>query len=840
MISRRNEPDLSQEPMSPLDGPPVDIPVDEPLPDATNPDGSMDVPIDEPQKPDQVAPAFGANLAEYMEESALMLLGGELKGMYDDDKLSRQDWEKTYKMGLEFLGMKFEDKTKPWPGACGVQHPVIAEAVVRFQSNAIMEIFPSDAGPVKSKIVGDITPDKEDQADRVTEHMNWTLTEQISGYRLETEKLLFGLGLAGCAVRKIYQDPVYGRPALQYIPAEDFIIPYGSSSLETAPRYAHYFKLAKNDLRRLQIPMDETQSAFYRDIDLGEPPMLSATSDLQDKKDKIAREVQMSVQSDFYEMIETHVDLVLDGDEDPNGIALPYVVTFEYHSSTIIGIRRNWLETDKRRLKVAHFAKYDFIPGIGAYGIGLTHLIGAIAKGSTALLQQLVDAGSLANLSGGFKTKEIRIKDTGPILPGEWRDAEGTMGELAKGFFVLPYKDPSSVLYELLKELVDLGRRMGSIADIDVGDMSSQAPVGTTLAIMERSLKIMSAVQARIHTSLHDEFKILKRVIQDNLPDEYPYDVHGASRTIKKTDYSGIDVVPVSNPNSATMAERVLQYQAATQLAAQFPQGYDMAELHREFLRILGIKNVDKILPQKDKVPLLDPVQENLNLSTGKPVKVFESQNHDAHIQTHMSYLKDPLVAQLMGQNPQAQAIMGAIQSHVTEHLAFKWRSDLEQQLGTPLPGIGMPLPPDMESSLSLAIAEAAQQVLQADQQKAQAQQAAQQAQDPILQIEKQKLIVEHEKVNQKRESDQMKVQADMEKSQAREQTERMRIAQQGQAANQSVQASAGKDAQNLQLELRRLTMEQEEGKARIAEILARIDQMQYEQEHPQVVNRPN
>lgn len=821
---------------------PQDIAVDgeslEPQPDA---EGNITIDLD-PQLPEnpQDAPAFNDNLALFMDEGTLLSLGMDLGRMYEEDKRSRGDWEKTYTDGLEYLGTSYKVNTEPWAGACGVTDPLITEALVRFQSNAIMEIFPSEAGPVKTKIIGDITKDKEEQSGRVLEYMNWTLTEQLPGYRIGKEKLLFGFGFSGAGFVKCYYDGVRRRPAAEYVPAEHFIMPYGATDLESAPRYTQYMAIPRNELRKLQVYGGPKDEGLYRDIDLGEPTQV--IDEVQNKLDKLTREINLLTQPDTYELLEMHVDCDLPGFEDTktiidpdtgepvvvqSGVALPYIITFEQHTNRILSIYRNWDADDDRRTKLLHFAQYNFIPGPGAYGYGLIHLIGSLSRGSTFILRQLIDAGTLANLPAGYKSDSARVKhDDTPLRPGEWRTANVVQGKLADAFFPLPYKEPSPTLLQLRGELVEMGRRLGSTADLDVGDMSGQAPVGTTLALLERNLKIMSAVQARIHSSLHDEFKILKRVIKENLPDEYPYDVHGASRKIKKLDFDGIDVVPVSNPNSATMAERILQFQAVTQLMGQFPQGFDIPEALRMFVQVLGIKGGEKLVPDKDDVALMDPVSENQSIITGKPVKVFAEQNHQAHIKTHMAFKQDPMIAASMGQNPQAQVLAAALDAHITEHIGFAYRDEIQKKLGVPLPAMGQPMPPDVEASLSAAVSMAAQDLLTEDQQKQAQQQAQQQAQDPVLQLQKQELAIKAQGVQQKAQSDQARIASEAQKEQARQETERMRITSQHQTALSAQQQKAQVDAVQLQIEVEKLNQARVQQDAEMGKLRAEITQL--------------
>jgi len=649
----------------------------------------------------------------------------------------------TYVDGLELLGMKIEDRTEPWPGACGVYHPLLSEALVKFQAETIMETFPA-AGPVKTQIIGKETPEKKDAAIRVQEDMNYQLTDVMTEFRPEHERMIWGLGLAGNAFKKVYFDPSLNRQVSMFIPAEDIVVPYGASNLETSPRVTHVMRKTENEVRRLQV------AGFYRDIDLGEP---NNTFDEVEKK--IAEKMGFSASSDDrYKLLEMHVDLDLPGYEDvdddgePTGIALPYVVTLEKGSMEILAIRRNWDPEDKTKQKRNHFVHYGYVPGFGFYCFGLIHLVGAFAKSGTALIRQLVDAGTLSNLPGGFKTRGLRVKgDDTPIAPGEWRDVDVPSGVMKDNIMPLPYKEPSQVLYSLLGTIVDEGRRFASAADMKVADMSGQAPVGTTLAILERTLKVMSAVQARVHYAMKQELKLLKVIIADYTPEDYDYEpVEGSSRA-KKSDYDCCEVIPVSDPNAATMAQKIVQYQAVLQLAQQAPQIYNMPQLHRQMLEVLGIKNASKLVELDDDAKPRDPITENMDVFKGKPVKAFIYQDHEAHIMAHQNFLQDPMTAAMMGQNPQAQAIMGALQAHMAEHYGFKYRQQIEQEMGAPLPYIKdgqdeEQLPEEYEVQLSRLVAQASTQLLQKHQQEAAQAQAQQQAEDPIIQMQKQELDI--------------------------------------------------------------------------------------------------
>ena len=697
---------------------------------------------------------FDANLAEYISEKDLTQLVGDLVSDFDDDLSSRKDWMQTYVDGLELLGMKIEERSEPWPGACGVYHPLLSEALVKFQAETIMETFPA-AGPVRTEIIGKETPEKKQSALRVQDDMNHQLLDVMTEFRPEHERMIWGLGLAGNAFKKVYFDPALDRQVSMFIPAEDIVVPYGASNIETASRVTHVMRKTENDVRRLQ------QAGFYRDVDLGEP-----NNSFDEVEKKIAEKMGFSVTSDDrYKLLEMHVDIDLPGYEDededgePTGIALPYVVTLEKGSMEVLSIRRNWRPEDKRKQKRNHFVHYGYVPGFGFYCFGLIHLVGAFAKSGTALIRQLVDAGTLSNLPGGFKTRGLRVKgDDTPIAPGEWRDVDVPSGAMRDNIMPLPYKEPSQVLYSLLGTIVEEGRRFASAADMKVSDMSGQAPVGTTLAILERTLKVMSAVQARVHYSMKQELKLLKEIIRDYTPDEYSYEpVEGTSRA-KKEDYDSCDVIPVSDPNAATMAQKIVQYQAVLQLAQGAPQLYNLPLLHRQMLDVLGIKNAQKLVPMPDDEKPQDPITENMDAFKGKPIKAFLYQDHEAHLMSHQNFLQDPLTAAMLGQNPQAQQIVAGLQAHMAEHFGFKYRQQIEQELGAPLPYIKEDdeegIPEEYEVQLSRLIAQASSQLLQKNQQQAAQQQAQQQAEDPIIQMQKQELEIKSQDMQRKAAKD--------------------------------------------------------------------------------------
>ncbi len=677
---------------------------------------------------------FNVNLAEIMSESDIQSLAGDLAEDIDNDIASRKDWEEMYRDGITLLGLKFEERTEPWDGACGVFHPMITEAVVRFQSDTIMETFPAK-GPCRTQIIGKETPEKKEAAVRVQEDMNYQLTEKMPEYRPEHEKMLWNLPGTGSAFKKVYYDPSLQRQVSIFIPAEDVILPYGVSEINTCHRITHRMRKTKNDLLKL------INAGFYCDVELGEPTKY--TSDIQERKDK---ETGFSATfDDRFELYESHVDLDLPGYEDKDedgeltGIALPYVVTMIRGTNQVLAIRRNWKEEDSLKLKRHHFVHYQYIPGYGAYGFGLFHLIGGYAKSATSIMRQLVDAGTLSNLPGGLKARGLRIKgDDTPIAPGEFRDVDVGSGAIRDNILPLPYKEPSQVLASLMDRIVEEGRRFAATSDMKIADMSNQAPVGTTLAILERTLKVMSAVQARVHYSMKQELQLLAGIIRDYTDDEYTYEPEEGNSRAKRSDYSMVDVLPVSDPNAATLSQRVVQYQAVIQLAQQAPQIYNLPVLHRQMLEVLGIKHADKLVPLEEDQKPADPVSENQNALRGKPLKAFIYQDHEAHIKVHTSAMQDPIVQQLIGQNPQAQAIMGSMQAHIAEHVGYAYRQKIEIALGISLPGEEDQLPEAMEKEISRLMAEAATQVLAQSQAQVAQQQAQQNAQDPVLQIQMQ------------------------------------------------------------------------------------------------------
>jgi hypothetical protein len=722
-------------------------------------DGSMEITIQPGKEQDD---EFNDNLAEDMDEGQLTELSGDLIGEYDADINSRKDWLTTYVDGLELLGLKVEDRTEPWPGACNVYHPLMTEALVKFQAETMMETFPA-AGPVKTLVVGKQTKEKEDAAERVKDDMNYQLTDMMPEYRPEHERMLWGLGLAGNAFKKVYYDPSLERQVSMYIPAEDIVVPYGASSLEMAERVTHVMRKTKNELHKLQV------AGFYRDVDLGEPFL-----DIDEAEKKIAEKLGFNpTEDDRYKILEMHVNIDLENGDSEDGIALPYVITIEKGTGTILAIRRNWNPDDKLKAKRQHFVHYGYIPGFGFYCFGLIHLIGAFAKSGTMILRQLVDAGTLANLPGGLKSRGLRIKgDDTPIAPGEWRDVDVPSGAVRDNILPLPYKEPSQVLNQLMNQIIEEGRRFASAADMKVSDMSANSPVGTTLAILERTLKVMSAVQARIYYAMKQEFKLLKGIIRDYTPKEYSYDPEVGDRRAKQADYDNVDVIPVSDPNAATMSQKVVQYQAVMQMAQQYPQIYDLPELNKQMLEVLGIKNIGKLIPSADDQKPKDPVSENMAIINGKPVKAFIYQDHQAHIQVHMAAMQDPKIMQIVGQNPMAQTIQAAAMAHINEHIAFEYRKQMEEQLGVPLPNPNETLPEDVELELSRLTAAAAQKLLAKDQAEVQQQQIQQQQQDPLIQMQQQELAIKQQEVQIKAQ----KTMADIQLDQAKLELEKLKI----------------------------------------------------------------
>ena len=730
--------------------PDIEIEIEDPESVKIGIDG-MEIEIEPAEPSDE---DFDANLAEYMSEGDMTEIAGDLLGDFEDDISARKDWIQTYVDGLELLGMKIEERTEPWEGACGVYHPLLSEALVKFQAETIMETFPA-AGPVKTLIIGKETQEKKDAAQRVQDDMNYQLTDVMTEYRPEHERMIWGLGLSGNAFKKVYFDPALDRQVSMFIPAEDIVVPYGASSLEQSPRVTHVMRKTENEVKRLQF------AGFYRDVELEEP-----SGALDEVEKKIAEKMGFRATSDDrYKLLEMHVDLDLPGYEDEEdgektGIALPYVVTIEKGTQTILSIRRNWRPEDDTHQKRNHFVHYGYVPGFGFYCFGLIHLVGAFAKSGTSLIRQLVDAGTLSNLPGGFKTRGLRVKgDDTPISPGEFRDVDVPSGAIKDNLMTLPYKEPSQVLYSLLGTIVEEGRRFASAGDMKIADMSANAPVGTTLAILERTLKVMSAVQSRIHYSMKQELKLLKEIIRDYTPPDYNYEPEEGSPRAKQSDYDLVTVIPVSDPNAATMAQKIVQYQAVLQLAQGAPQIYNLPQLHRQMLDVLGIRNPQKLIPLQDDQKPKDPISENMDVLMGKPLKAFIYQDQDAHIMAHTNFLQDPTTAAVIGQNPMANQITAGLQAHIAEHFGFKYRQMIEQQLGAPLPYLKDEedtIPEEYEVQISRLVAQASTQLLQQNQAQAAQQQAQQQMQDPIIQMQMQELQIKQQEVQRKIQKDQM------------------------------------------------------------------------------------
>jgi len=740
----------------------------------------------------ETAEDFDANLAEYIDEKELTQLASDLIADYEEDVASRKDWLQTYVDGLELLGMKIEERSEPWEGACGVYHPLMSEALVKFQAETMQATFPA-AGPVKTQIIGKETPEKKAAALRVQEDMNYQLTDVMTEYRPEHERMLWGLGLSGNAFKKVYFDPQMDRQTSIFVPAEDLVVPYGASDLESSPRITHVMRKTENQVRQLQV------AGFWRDVDLGEPD-----GALDEVEKKIAEKMGFrATTDDRFKILEICVDLDLKGYEhkdengEPTGIAIPYIVTVDKQSQKVLAIRRNWEPDDETYQKRQHFVHYGYIPGFGFYCFGLIHLVGAFAKSGTSLIRQLVDAGTLSNLPGGFKARGMRVKgDDTPIAPGEFRDVDVPSGTIKDNLMTLPYKEPSQTLLALLNQIVEDGRRFANVADMQISDMSANSPVGTTLAILERTLKVMSAVQARIHYSMKQELKLLKVIIADYTPEDYDYDPTEGSRRAKKSDYDNVDVIPVSDPNAATMAQKIVQYQAVLQLAQSAPQMYNMPLLHRQMLDVLGIKNANKLIPMEEDQKPTDPISENQNILMGKPVKAFLYQDHQAHITVHMAAMQDPHIAQLLQNNPNAKQIQAAAMAHINEHLGFEYRKQMEKQLGMSLPaqydesGEENHMDPEVEARLSPLLAQAAQQLLQTNQAQVAQQQAQQQAQDPIVQMQQQELQLKAQELQLKQEKQKIEAAAKADQLDI----ERERIASQERIAGAQIGAKVEND----------------------------------------------
>ena len=753
-------------------------------------DGGMIIDF-EPDKQNIMAEDFDSNLADYMDESTLNELGGDLISQYQADKDSRSEWEESYVKGLDQLGLKIEERTTPWAGACGVFHPMLSEAVIRFQSQSIAEMFPAQ-GPVRTKIVGKLTEDKTKQAGRVQDYLNYLLTHEMSEYRTETEKMLFSLPLAGSAFRKVYYDPNLERPASIFVPAEDVVVNYGASDLETCQRATHVMHKSSNEVRKMQV------AGFYRDIDIPEPA--DNQSDIRKKYDEMTGESRTYNYDDRHTILEMQVDLDLEGYEDmvdgkQTGIALPYVVSIDYPSGQVLSIRRNYFQDDPKKLRRMHFVHYQYLPGLGFYGFGLIHMVGGLAKSATSILRQLVDAGTLSNLPGGLKARGLRIKgDDTPIMPGEFRDVDVPGGAIRDNITFLPYKEPSGTLYQLLQNIVEEGRRFASMNDMKVSDMNNQAPVGTTLALLERNMKVMSAVQARLHASMRKEFEILVGIVRDFTQPAYPYEMDD-DEFIKVEDFDNrVDVLPVSDPNASTMAQRIMQYQAAMQLATSAPQIYNMPELHRQMLETLGIRNVEDIIPDTDDVKPVDPVTAVQNLINGKPVKAFSFQDHEAHIETVVAAQQNADILEQLGQSPNQNAILANASAYVNEHLTMMFRKQVEEEMGIPLPPEGEPLPPEVEKRISDLVAEAAQRVAITSQAKQQQARIQEQQQDPLLQMKDREIAVKEADVQRKIAVDTAKIQLDAEKAENRDEIERERIASQEQIAGVKIGQDIARD----------------------------------------------
>ncbi len=768
-------------------------------------DGGMIIDFD-PNAMEVGDQGFDSNLADFMDDDVLNEIGNELVSAYNGDKESRADWEETYTKGLDQLGLKIEERTQPWAGACGVFHPMLSEAVIRFQSQSITEMFPAQ-GPVKTKIVGKITDDKEKQARRVQDYLNYLLTYEMSEYRTETEKMLFSLPLAGSAFRKVYFDPSLNRPSSIFVPAEDVVVNYGASDLETCERATHVMRKSSNTIRKMQV------NGFYRDIEL--PAGSQNTSDITKKYNDITGEQDTYNYDQSHTILEMQVDLDLEGFEDTDakgeqtGIAIPYVVTIDYPSGIILSIRRNYYEDDANKLRRMHFVHYQYLPGLGFYGFGLIHMVGGLAKSATSILRQLVDAGTLSNLPGGLKARGLRIKgDDTPIMPGEFRDVDVPGGAIRDNITFLPYKEPSGTLYQLLQNIVEEGRRFASISDMKISDMNSQAPVGTTLALLERNQKVMSAVQARLHASMRKEFDILVGIVKDFTEPSYPYEMD-EEEFIKGSDFDNrVDILPVSDPNAATMAQRIMQYQAAMQLAQSSPEMYNLPELHRQMLDVLGIEDVDAIVPDTDDIQPVDPVTAVQNLINGKPVKAFINQDHEAHIATMLSTQQNPEIMQIVQQSPKAPVILAAASDYVNQHLTMQFRKQVEQEMGVELPPEGEPLPADVEKRISALVAQAAQRVAGTSQQRAEQERIEKQQQDPLIQMKEREVSIKEGELQRKAAEDQGRLQLDAEKAARRDQLERERMKSQNELAGIKIGQQIASDLLDEENESRKQTRE--------------------------------
>jgi len=762
-------------------------------------DGSMEITLIPDLLEDEVV-EFSANLAEYMDDNELAALATELVECVEGDITSRADWAQTFVKGMEVLGFEYEERSEPWENACGAYSNVLAEAVIRFQAETMSETFPA-AGPVKTKILGKETKEKAEAAERVRADMNYELTERMIEYRPEHERMLYSLGLAGSAFKKVYYDPTIERQMAVYLPAEDVVVPYGASHIESAERVTHIMRKTKNEVLRLQA------AGFYRDIELSDPePYIS---DIAQKK---AEDAGFELtDDDRYALYEIHADLIIDMD-DKDGLAKPYVVTIEQSSGEVLAVRRNWDEDDPRACKRNHFVHYVYVPGFGFYGLGLIHIIGGYARAGTSLIRQLVDAGTLSNLPGGLKARGMRVKgDDTPIGPGEWRDVDVPSGAIRDNIMPMPYKEPSQTLMALLDKITNEGRRLGAVADMNISDMSANAPVGTTLALLERTLKPMAAVQARVHYAMKQEFKMLKAIIAAYAPEEYEYEPNRGDVTARRADYEMVDVIPVSDPNSSTMAQRVVQYQAVLQMSQSAPQIYDLPQLHRQMIEVLGVKNADKLVPTRDDANPKDPISENMDALISKPMKAFIYQDHDAHIAAHTSFMQDPMIAQTIGQNPQAQQIMASLQAHIAEHLGFSYRKQMEEKMGVPLPAPGEEMAEELEVQLSRMVATAGTQLQQQHQQqaaqKAQQQQAQQQAQDPQTQIKQMEAQVKQQEVQRKMQKDQAEMQLKQQEMQLKQQDQKVK--------EQELQRKQQKDQMDNDIDKQQIAIEAKDQRGR-------------------------
>ena len=798
---------IERQPATPIDGLIEQEPEEELTIEIENPesvaidtdDGGMIIDFD-PNATEVGDEEFDSNLAEFVDDQVLQELGSDLVSAFNGDKDSRSDWEETYTKGLDQLGLKIEERTQPWAGACGVFHPMLSEAVIRFQSQSITEMFPAQ-GPVRTKIVGKVTEEKEKQSQRVEDYLNYLLTYEMSEYRTETEKMLFSLPLAGSAFRKVYFDPSLDRPSSIFVPAEDVVVNYGASDLETCERATHVMRKSVNAVKKMQV------NGFYRDIEI--PDGSQNTSDINKKYNELTGESDTYNYDKSHTILEMQVDLDLEGFEDTNesgdqtGIAIPYVVTIDFPSGIILSIRRNYYEDDPKKIRRMHFVHYQYLPGLGFYGFGLIHMVGGLAKSATSILRQLVDAGTLSNLPGGLKARGLRIKgDDTPIMPGEFRDVDVPGGAIRDNITFLPYKEPSGTLYQLLQNIVEEGRRFASISDMKVSDMNSQAPVGTTLALLERNQKVMSAVQARLHASMRKEFDILVGIIKDFTEPDYPYETD-EEEFIKAEDFDNrVDVLPVSDPNAATMAQRIMQYQAAMQLAQSSPEMYNLPELHRQMLEVLGIEDVDAIIPDTDDIKPVDPVTAVQNLINGKPVKAFIDQDHEAHIATLISTQQNPEMMQIVQQSPKAPVILAAASDYINQHLTMQFRKQIEQEMGIELPPEGEPLPADVEKRISTLVAEAAQRVTGTSQQRAEQERIEQQQKDPLILMKEREVAIKEGELQRKATEDQARLQLDAAKAANRDEIERERISTQAEIAGARIgQATASDLLANKQLE---------------------------------------